>query len=42
MSTFTNSVDPDAMPHYALFVKVKKKLVRQKNTVFFENYILTP
>ena len=24
MSTFTNSVDPDAMPHYALFVKVKK------------------
>ena len=36
MSTFTNSEDPVS----TLFVKVKK-IFRQKNTIFFENYTLT-
>ena len=41
MSTFANSEDPDEMQHNAfhqgLTVKVKK-IFRQKNTIFFENY----
>ena len=44
MGTFTNSVDPDEMPHYTgspLFVMVKKHL-QTKNTIFLENYNLTP
>ena len=44
-STFANSKDPDEMQHYAasgptLFVMVKK-IFRQKNTIFFENFNLT-
>ena len=48
MGTFTNSKDPDEMPHNAashqglhLFVKVKK-IFRQKNTFFLKIYKLTP
>ena len=32
---FENSEDPDKMQHDALFVKVKLKIFRQKNTIFF-------
>ena len=44
MRTFANSEDPDEMQHSSgssLFVKVKK-ISRQKNTIFFENYKLIP
>ena len=35
MSTFTNSEDPDEMPHIGTNLQTK-------NTIFFENYNLTP
>ena len=48
MSTFANREDPDEMQHNCcissgstLFVKVKKDF-QTKNTIFFENYYLTP
>ena len=50
MGTFTNSEDLDEMPHIvafhqglhsSVFVKVKK-IFRQNNTIFYENYNLTP
>ena len=48
MSTFANSEDPDEMQHYAAFhqgphcLKRLKKIFRQTNTIFFENYNGTP
>ena len=44
MSTFVNNKDPDEMQHTSgstLFVILKKSL-RQKNTIFFDYYNLTP
>ena len=47
MSIFANSEDPDEMQHNAAFIRVytacKDKLIfRQKDSIFFENYNLTP
>ena len=45
MGTFSNSKDPDEMQHNAAFHQglhcKGKKIFRQKNTIFFENYNLT-
>ena len=40
MGTFTNSVDPDES--FINTVCIGKKIFRQKNTIFFFNYNLTP
>ena len=45
MSTFANSEDPcSIMLHFIRVYTVckGKKIFRQKNTIFFENYNLTP
>ena len=48
MSTFAYSEDPDEMQHNAAFhqgvhcFKIKKKLLREKNTIVLENYSLAP
>ena len=47
MISFANSEDPDKMQHNAAFYqdircKGKKNIFRQKNTIFFFNYNLTP
>ena len=46
MSTFANSEDPDEVQHNLHFIRVYtvevKNTFRQKNTIFFENYNLTP
>ena len=45
MISFANNEDPDALccisSESTLFVKVKN-IFRQKNTIFFVNYTLTP
>ena len=45
MGTLTNSEDSDEMPHQhkaAFHQGIEKKIFRQKITIFFENYKLTP
>ena len=43
MGTFTNSEDPDEMPHNMAFHWGQHwKDLQTKNTIFFKNYNLTP
>ena len=47
MDTFTNSEDPDEMPHYAafhqgLYCLLRCKDLQTRKTTFFLNYNLTP
>ena len=47
MGTFINCEDPDEMPHNAAFNQGLHRLLslkdlQTKNTIFFENYKLTP